>query len=272
MFQAYSTPRAEATEAPDSAAQTGFVLYSGKSLLSDQRIVAIATLYSANSKTGDMVQLWILPAETSPLDALRHNDNLGVCGRCVLQGAFDPKLGKMVNRVCYVNVGQAPQAIWQAHKRGRYPTYNRRRHSNLIRGRKVRLGAYGDPAALPIRILRDLVSLSAGHAAYTHQAFSIDRRRADLLAELCMISCETPAQHQEAVKRGWRPFTVIRADQQPPAGAVECPFYSHQVQCESCLLCGGTSRRAKPVYVIAHAKTGLNLGAVQDRLNQEAIA
>ena len=44
-------------------------------------------------------------------------------------------------RVCYVIVGQAPQAIWQAYKRGRYPAYNPKRHANLIRGRRVRLGA-----------------------------------------------------------------------------------------------------------------------------------
>ena len=178
----------------------------------------------------------------------------------------------MVDRVCYVNVGQAPQAVWQAYKRGRYPTYNPKRHANLIRGRRVRLGAYGDPAALPIRILRDLVSLSSGHSGYSHQLFAIDRRRADLVAQFCMASCETLTQHREAVRRGWCPFTVVRPDQQPPAGAVECPFYSHKVRRDSCLLCGGTSRRARPVYVIAHAKTGLNLGAVQDSLNKEAMA
>jgi hypothetical protein len=272
MFQAYSSPDVAASEAPDSAALTGFVLYSGKSLLSEQRIVAIATLYSANAKTGDMVQLWILPAETSPLEALKRNDNAGACGRCPMQGVYDPQRGKMIDRVCYVNIGQAPQAIWQAYQRGRYPAYNRKRHANLIDGRTVRLGAYGDPAALPIRILRDLVALSSGHSGYSHQLFDIDRRRADLVAQYCMVSCETPAQHVEAVRRGWRPFTVIRPDEQPPAGAIECPHYSHKVQCATCGLCGGTSRRAKPVYVIAHAKTGLNLGAVQDRLNQEAIA
>jgi hypothetical protein len=265
MFQAYRSTDVEATEAPDSAAQTGLVLYCGKSMLSEQRIVAIATLYSANAKTGDMAQLWILPAEISPLAALKQNHNSGVCGRCALQGVYDPKRGKMVDRVCYVNIGQAPLAIWQAYRRGRYPTYNPRRHANLIRGRRVRLGASGDPAALPIRVLRDLVALSSGHARYTHQAFTIDRRRADLVAEFCMISCETATQHVEAIKRGWRPFTVIRADQQPPAGSIQCPFYSHGVQCGSCLLCGGTSRRAKPVYVIAHGKVGLNLVAVQNR-------
>jgi hypothetical protein len=132
MLQAYRPSAVKATEAPDSAALTGFVLYSGKSLLSKQPIVAIATLYSENAKTGDMIQLWILPAEISPLDALKQNHNSGACGRCALQGAFDSKLGRMVRRVCYVNIGQAPQAIWQAYQRGRYPRFNPRRHAALI--------------------------------------------------------------------------------------------------------------------------------------------
>ena len=177
MFQAYRPPQTATTAAPDPTDQIGLIMYEGRSLLADQRIVAILTLYSENRKTGSMCQLWILPADTSPLEALQNNHNAGACGRCPLQGVYDRELGKMVNRVCYVNVGQAPQAIWQAYKRGRYPTYNANRHANLIRGRRVRLGSYGDPAALPIRVLRGVVELASGHTGYTNQAFSIDRRR-----------------------------------------------------------------------------------------------
>ena len=51
MYQAYRSPRVEATEALETAAQTGLIMYEGKSMLSKQRIVAVATLYSSNSKT-----------------------------------------------------------------------------------------------------------------------------------------------------------------------------------------------------------------------------
>ena len=96
----------------------GFVLYEGRSLIGSGDVVAIATLESANDKTGDMIQVWILPADRDPLDAIHDNDNGHVCGRCPLQGTFDAIQGKMVNRVCYVNLGQAPKQVWRSYHVG----------------------------------------------------------------------------------------------------------------------------------------------------------
>ena len=36
-----------------------------------------------------MCQLWVLPADISPLDALQNNHNPGACGHCPLQGVYD---------------------------------------------------------------------------------------------------------------------------------------------------------------------------------------
>ena len=44
----------------------GYVLYQGPSRLNGEPIVAIATMRTANVKTGNMVQTWILTAEVSP--------------------------------------------------------------------------------------------------------------------------------------------------------------------------------------------------------------
>ena len=244
---------------------TGMIVYEGASLIGNRApIVAIATLESGNDKTGNMVQLWILPAERSPLSALQSNDNTAICGNCKLQGWFDSKRGKMVNRVCYVNVGQAPEGIYKKFKRGGYPVYNYREHKKYLIGRSLRLGAYGDPAALPVKILRYLVGLSKSHTGYSHQLWDVPKNRADKIAQYCMVSCENTAQHDEALRRGWRAFTVVRPDQPAPAKSVECPFYTHGVQCIACKLCKGACSSAKSVYVVAHGKTGLNLSAVQD--------
>jgi len=244
----------------------GFILYEGESAISDQNIVAIATLHSRNGKTGDMVQVWILPADLSPLEALQNNNNKGACGSCKLQGRFDNKLGKMVDRVCYVNVGQAPDTIHKSYKRGLYPVYDPKIHAKYIKGRKTRLGAYGDPAALPCEILEHLARLSAGHTGYSHQLFDIaktDRPLADRLSKLVMCSCDDNAQHDIATSYGWRAFTVKTPNGEAPTDAIECPYYSHGVQCEDCLLCSGSAVHAKSIYVNAHAKTGQNLPKVQ---------
>jgi hypothetical protein len=248
---------------------TGFIVYEGPSLIGDGApIVGILTLDSANEKTGNMLQLWILPVERSPLDAMQSNDNSAICGNCPLQGWFDTDAGKMIDRVCYVNVGQAPEGIWRKYWRDGYPNYVRRTHEHYLEGREIRLGAYGDPAALPVPLLRYLTEACDSHTGYSHQLFSIPRNRADKVAEFCMCSCENTAQHNEALRRGWRAFTVIRPDQPAPAKSVECPFYSHGVKCIDCGLCKGSGMQAKSVYVIAHAKTGLNLSAVQDRATE----
>ena len=249
----------------------GVVLYSGKSKIANQRVVSILTFHSENGKTGDMGQVWILPLEISPTDAIKQNNNSGACGNCALHGWFDPSVGKVVNRVCYVNVGQAPNGIWKAYQRGNYPVYQPRLHNHLIRGREIRLGAYGDPAALPIPLLRKIVGLASMHTGYSHQCYSIPRQRADKIAQWCMVSCENEAQHNECLRRGWRAFTVVRPDQKRPANSIECPHYSRGIQCIDCKLCDGCEKPKKSIYVIAHAKTGLNLGAVQDSFSAQAV-
>ena len=252
----------------------GYVMFQGASALNGQDIVSIATLRSANDKTGDMIQVWILPADKSPLTALKTNSNAGACGSCKLQGWFDGK--KMQNRVCYVNVGQAPEGVYKAWKRGKYPVYDPKMHAKRLRNRTIRLGAYGDPAALPVDLLEYLVGLSNGHTGYSHQLFDIARTNvslADRLSQLLMVSCDDNAQHDIATARGWRTFTVKTPDGDIPKDSIQCPFYTHNVQCENCLLCSGSAKsRAKSIYVVAHAKTGNNLPRVQAMTIGQTVA
>jgi hypothetical protein len=261
----------------------GFVMYEGPSLIGQGDIAVIATLKCANAKTGDMVQVWIMPKDVDTLEAVQKGDNAAACGDCPLmgtpykvsikrRGGVVEEVVRLQNRVCYANLGRLDSTVGKAYRRGRYAPYNRRIHERFLRGRNIRLGAYGDPAAMPDSLLEYLASVGSGHTGYSHQLFSIDRERADRLARLLMVSCHTPAQHNEAVRRGWRPFTVIAEGQAPPRGAVECPFYTHSVQCETCLLCQGSSKRAKPVFVRAHAMVGTNLPIIQEQEHGKALA
>ena len=251
-------------ELADRAPTTGYVVYEGPSLLDGSPIVAIVTLGSSNEKTGQMHQLWILPACENPLEALQGGNNKGICGHCPWQGTFDGS--RMIDRVCYVNVGQAPMGIWKKWQRGGYPVFAAEVHRNTLVDQPIRLGAYGDPAALPLKLLRQLTNWSSSWTGYTHQAFWIRKDRAEAIAELCMVSCDNLAQYNEATRRGWRAFVVLTPKQSIPDGCVECPFYSHGVQCIDCNLCDGGNKTAKSVAVYAHAKTGLNLPIVQERL------
>jgi hypothetical protein len=241
----------------------GFILYEGPSELGGGDIICIVTLKSSNRKTGNMAQVWILPKGVTPDKAVRKVMNFSACGTCALQGKWDKDKKQVVNRVCYVNLGQAPRSIYRSYKRGRYPVYDRQRDEVFLSKRDIRLGAYGDPAALPLNLVTYLATVGTGWTGYSHQLFWIDRSRADVLAKYVMVSCHTPAQHAESMRRGWRSFLVVPNGKMAPSNAVECPNYTHGVSCQKCQLCQGTSKRAKDIYVIAHAKVGSNLPKVQ---------
>ena len=121
----------------------GLVLYQGPSTIDGQPIVAIATLKTANAKTGALIQTWIiLRRHPAPL-AINTGDDASVCGTCPLRGVILD--GRNVGRACYVQVRNAPYQIWQAYRAGRYPHYVPREHAKYFRGRKLRLGAMATP-------------------------------------------------------------------------------------------------------------------------------
>jgi hypothetical protein len=242
----------------------GVILYRGPSLINREPIVVVATFESRNEKTGDMVQVWILPdGEHDPRQAIRADQNQSVCGDCACQGKWDADRGQMVGRLCYVAVGRAPLAIWRGVRRGIYPTYQAQQHRRWFVGRQCRNGAYGDPAAMPVRITRWLAGVSSGITGYSHQMFAIDRRRADALAEFVMVSAHAEWQVRESIRRGWRYFAMITTTGSPPADAMECPHYTHGIECEQCLLCCGTSKGARSIFVRAHGKGAVHLHQIQ---------
>ena len=232
----------------------GFIVYDGPSLIGDKLpVVAIVTgtiRATKNKKTGDILQLWILPRDMSPISALVQDENSSVCGNCPLQGH------RMKDRKCYVNVGQSPQQVWRAYQRGNYPEMARTNCNQLLHGRKIRLGAYGDPAALPLPILRWLVTKTIAQTGYSHSMLDIPSNRADSLAELVMFSADTPEQHERAIARGWRSFLMVPIGYDYSAShTIACPAMSGR-QCADCMLCCGTSRKARSIWIEAHGKQG----------------
>ena len=144
--------------------ETGCIYWQGPSMIGKrEEIVFILTFPSNNpkdwnNKTGPMIQGYILPANREPRAALRWGRNSSICGSCPLQGKFSRKLSKMVGRVCYVRLEQGVRAVWEKYKRGGYSIYNWREHDQkYIQGNPVRLGAYGDPAAVPVSITKRLL-------------------------------------------------------------------------------------------------------------------
>lgn len=232
---------------------TGFIIYEGASLLDGQPIVAIATLRSKNSKTSDMMQVWIIRSDMDPLTANRTGADYSICGDCPLRGI--PTLrdrGTAAKRKCYVQIGQAPASVYRTYKNGRYPVLTGHAAiAALGRGRRIRIGAYGDGAAVPSDIVESLVSEALMHTAYSHQA---DKQGAAFDAARYMQSVETEAQARAAWANGARTFRVIHdISELVPGREIACPSLIGK-HCADCGLCDGTAKhpKAKSIVIPVH--------------------
>jgi len=231
----------------------GVVVYDGPSELDGSPVVAIATMKTKNVKTGNMIQVWILRSDENPFEALKNDDTQAICGTCPLQ-----------NNGCYVRVDQAANAIYKAYKRGAYENFDHAKHARYFADREVRLGAYGDPAALPTSTIRQLTQLGRSWTGYSHQLFWIDQRRANALARYVMASCHNRAQMAEAARRGWRYFGIVPEGKEGPKDALECPNSTRGISCSQCRLCCGTSKGAKSIWIHAHGRSASAVEALQD--------
>lgn len=230
---------------------SGIVFYQGPSVLDGKPIVGIATFASDNRKTGDMIQTWILRSRIDPVRALQTGGDSSICGDCYHRGSSDRP------RTCYVNLGQAPLGVYRAFKRGVYP---KGRLADAIAqhgGKPVRMGAYGDPVAVPFEAwtgVRD-ARLWTG---YTHQWL---RREAQPFRDVLMASCDSPSEMMQAAMMGWRTFSVTAIGAEAPSDSILCPS-DQGAQCSTCGLCrGGAIPNAPSIYIPAHGTSKRFVGA-----------
>ena len=59
---------------------TGYIIYEGSAVYDGMPIVMIATRETANNKTGDMWQTWIMRSDIEPHTAVKSGDDFSVCG------------------------------------------------------------------------------------------------------------------------------------------------------------------------------------------------
>lgn len=225
----------------------GITFYRGPSQLTGQgdilAIVANTRKPSANTKTGPMAQLWILPATQHPHEAATTGDDVHVCGTCPRRPQTAAATGETP---CYVTLAHGPGSVWKA--RESYPA------TPAPFRYPVRLGAWGDPAALPLDTIKAVIAASNGRwTGYTHAW----RTRPDL-KPYCMASCDTLADHAEARAAGWRTFTVLSTGATAPADTITCPASKEAGQrmtCAQCNLCNGAqgpNDRRKSITIAAH--------------------
>lgn len=243
---------------------SGYILWRGKSRLDGAPIVVIALTGSSNSKTGNMVQTYILRSDMSPVDAVHTGSDVSICGDCVHRGAS----GNGKGRTCYVNVGQGPTIVYKKFKRGGYKAAD----SISVIGHKrvVRLGTYGDPAAVPVWVWESLISECVAHTGYTHQWKHFDKFKT-----LCMASADTEQAAKAAQLDGWRTFRVALPSQTAKLkGEAVCPASAEggrKLNCIQCKACEGTKNGRRGSIVI-QAHGGIAVMANVARLSLSIVA
>jgi hypothetical protein len=232
----------------------GYIAYEGPSEIDGAPIVVIInkiTGKSKNGKTGAIVQSFIIRSDIDPVSALMSGADESVCGQCEHRPITARVTGKPP---CYVQVGKSVLAVYNAYRRGRYVKADLETIALALAGKSLRIGTYGDPAAAPVATWQRVSRYVFARAGYSHQWQTLGFDHA-AWAPLVMASADTIDQAALANLYGMRVFRVSTGvDKQH--GEVTCPASAEggrKATCETCMLCGGTSKLARDVVIADHA-------------------
>jgi hypothetical protein len=225
--------------------QTSFKLWEGPSKYNKNTISVIITNVdgsSHNPKTKRMSQVWFLPTDVKPWEAVKPpGKNEAVCGDCYLRPT-KYKFARINIPSCYVarRAYQAPTSVWKASINKDIQIND---FLNIFQKYPfpIRWGAYGDPAMIPKDVFERVHFESPKwlgkktHTAYTHQH---DKRFAFWLKKYAMASVETIDDAERFWSLGWRTFRIT--DQQEASKyEIVCPHITREVSCQQCCLCDG---------------------------------
>jgi hypothetical protein len=231
-----------------------FIFYKGASQIDGSPVVGIATVDSSNRKTGSMVQTWIIRDDVHPVVASRTGADSAICGDCRHRGQYDEHGNRIAGtRTCYVMLTPVA-SVYRTLRAGRYDDLSASLDlaATRIAGRMLRLGSYGDPAAIPHEVWIALLARVAGHTGYTHQWRAFPE-----YADILMASCDSVAERVQAKMLGFRTFRVAPATGWTKENReILCPASEQagkRTTCAECHACGGTSSRARcDIMIPAH--------------------
>ena len=227
--------------------QNSYIVWEGASLIDGSPIVLILTGFvssTSNRKTGRLIQSWILQQGIVPTEAAKKGLDSGICGNCPM------KLSQSGS--CYVNL-LPTNNIYRKYKTGSYPKFTANEIAVLERYRyPIRLGSYGDPTAVPIKVWEPIIRASGRYTGYTHQWRNNCNHN---WQKYLMASVESAEEARVAQSKGWRTFRIIAPDAPLSKNEILCRHTEDdRIQCENCLLCDGASSKPN----IADKVHGLN--------------
>tara|TARA_B100001094_G_C18064187_1_gene736608 strand:+ start:316 stop:969 length:654 start_codon:yes stop_codon:yes gene_type:complete len=194
--------------------------------------------YSQNSKTGNMLQSYIIDKDRAWSEPKVFGSK---CSEC-----------PVVNE-CYVTrdklvVRRSLKRLIQGEKTS-YQFVELEQVLPLLKGRPFRFGTYGDPSAIPLDVVRLIACEVSSWTGYTH----FWRDIAQEYSEFFMASVEDLTGELLAQALKWRTFRMIRkGESNDSINSILCPNASRGITCEQCKLCKGTSSQAKSIWIDEH--------------------
>ena len=226
--------------------KNGLILFKGKSLINNKKIVVIVTGLNAktlNEKTGDMIQTWILYDGLEPHKAFKIREyGSSVCGDC-------PHAGYN-NNSCYVKWFHAPLNVYRAYKNNRYDYFNG--DYEIFRNKSIRFGSCGDPSLIPLYMVKKMIDVCKNHTGYTHQwknEFAIRFKG------LFMASVDSFDEYLKANSLGFKCFYVKHESIEDPKNFIHCPASIERDQKTSCNLCNMCNGDKADIVINAHGNT-----------------
>lgn len=224
--------------------KSSVVLYKGISQLDQWTPIMVVlsgyTKDSTNTKTGPLAQLYILSVDTEPHKAYKSGSK-AVCGTCKYNG----------NNGCYVRWSHLKN-LWNSARTQN--AISKELTRELLKGLRVRVGAAGDPLAVPADFWKDILSSCESYTGYTHQWREPFAKHYN---EMFMASVDSEQEKTKAFWKGWNTFQVLD-NEDPESKSVQClatlPDKTDRnglpMSCASCMMCNG--KGAKAVHVQLH--------------------
>ena len=210
-----------------------FVLWRGVSALDNKTaIAAVLVLDSTNRKmttaeAPSVAQLYIILDNVHPVEGVKTGQDAAICGSCPHRYLFDAT-GEAVegSRTCYVGMHSVAAVYKATSSKPLTPISD---ISDGLSKSMLRIGAYGDPLALPFDLVDELCNIAGRNSrtlsrsprrwtGYTHAW-----RREDLdprWSRYVMASCDTVEDVRTASALGWRCFYVANATGDAPVLSV----------------------------------------------------
>lgn len=221
-----------------------FIIYHGPAMLPYKgTVTAVAFESCDNPKTGHCIAVAILPGKGVDAMAARGKGrDLACCGGCVFRSiASGGNGGCYVSPLALMGYAGAASSAWTAADPYAMPA---------CPSLPMRLGAYGDPAAIPLDAFHRLMAWHTGMAwGYTH---GWKHPNAQHLRTVCMASVETPQGQADAQAKGWRVYRIIPTAGDRKATGLPLCESAKGVACVDCGQCSGLSGSKGGRAIVVH--------------------